>query len=986
MAPGRDAPLRIAQAGCLVALAAVPVHFNGFTARTFEPDKAALLLFLVISAGTAAVVAGARRRMPATAIGWREPIFVAGMAYGLVMAVAGMLSSAPLQSLTGSYARGRGLLVDAACLAVFLALAALARERGAIERVVDAMLASTAAVALYGAFQWLGADALPWPAIPEGAIVSSLGNPRFLASVLVFGVTLGAWRVLALLEPDPGRHRGLALAVIVFSAGLALVDFRIGAAVLGAGAWIVAAPARRRCHGRAGAFGVAAAMAATALALAVLLASGSRAAFLGVAAAAIVFALQAAAIQRRGRGARIVLAVIGAVGAGLIAIDVASTLRAGTDPAPQFGRLAQTFTIQRTARVRLEIWASIDNWAKAPAAPLLLGNGPHTTRTALHPHLTPAMTALSRHGEVPDDAHNETLEHFVGSGLAGALAYCALIFTVAARALQIAGNGTTRRGAIVAAGACLGVSIVVLVADGSWRLAGLLVPGSAIIACSLALTACALRAHPATGVQGPFPAQAVFIAALTGHFVEMMFNVATVASSLWMWALLGLLAGRTRESGHADPREIDPAPAAALPGYASTLTAVVVLTLGASLLSLAAGLPEFKSSVALLVIAALAGWCLAAAAPPTAGRLRGLAAIVGPGMLVLLAASLIDRVDRFTAGALPLAVFVLLGALTWRLAALLPAAESDDSGAGTRMDSRWPALGAGIAILACAPAMYYLCIRPIQADTAARKAIEAADRPLEAATSLRRAVDLEPTNGEYRIRLATLWDRAARMEPDPARRALHYRHAHAQLDEARRLNPRLPEPCVARARLLRAQARMEADPGFRGVLIGRAIAAARCALESGAGDPVAWIELGAAQLAAGRDEAALTAFQRAGRHGPRLLKARFGELIARLELGESRQVQAQLRAIDATSAAALVAAAVIWARLDRAEDARAAIQRALRLRRAHEIPMSACVTQWVAASAAGHLRTLHPVAAPSPWPCVESVLDAGITADRRDGR
>ena len=133
-----DLGAALIEAAWLVALVTVPVYFNIYSSRSFEPDKVALLMVLagmVAAAWLARVLAGgalwpppdpsaARGRYRAGSV-----LVAAAAAFLLASAVATVLSLSPTRSWHGSFFRQQGL--ETLLCYVTIALAVVAHMRRA---------------------------------------------------------------------------------------------------------------------------------------------------------------------------------------------------------------------------------------------------------------------------------------------------------------------------------------------------------------------------------------------------------------------------------------------------------------------------------------------------------------------------------------------------------------------------------------------------------------------------------------------------------------------------------------------------------------------------------------------------------------------------------------------------------------------------------------------------------------------------------------
>lgn len=264
---------RVAEAAWLLALTLVPIFFNLYSARHFEPDKATTLRSLALVAITAVLIRGLDRLItgsstpgasrPAAAPDappappapplWRRfaaiPMAVPVMLYALVFLLATVTSVVPLTSFWGSYQRLQGTYTNLSYVLIFVAMVAVIRRRAQIERVVTITLATSVAVAGYGVIQHFGVDPLPWRGDVITRVASTMGNSIFVAAYMIMVVPLALYRLVVGLSeargaPAAGAGAGrewlwalqralvflagitLLLAMLKFGAVIRTVDYR----------------------------------------------------------------------------------------------------------------------------------------------------------------------------------------------------------------------------------------------------------------------------------------------------------------------------------------------------------------------------------------------------------------------------------------------------------------------------------------------------------------------------------------------------------------------------------------------------------------------------------------------------------------------------------------------------------------------------------------------------------------------------------------
>ncbi len=365
-APPRTWSARVLEALWLVTAVAVPLAFNPWGANAFELSKAVLLRALVLLMGLAALaqIIEGRRNGP------HHPLLWPALAFSLALALATAFSINPRASLWGSYERQQGLLTLAAYLALFLLTAANLRTRAQAERLWAALVWSSVPVVAYGFLQAAGMDPLDWRTDAASPVLSTVGRANFLGSYLVLVVPLTAGRALSARRRWP---YGLLLAGQL--ACLALTQAR--------GAWV------------------------------------------GLGAAALTFGLVWAAATRNRRLALVTLA-LAVLAVGFVALlNLPGGPLAPLAHLPGLDRLATlTRTNAGSTAARLTIWRA--------TLPLViarpwLGYGPETMRPVFARVFPPQLVYYQGRHVTVDRAHNLWLDLGMSAGLAGIVAFGALL-------------------------------------------------------------------------------------------------------------------------------------------------------------------------------------------------------------------------------------------------------------------------------------------------------------------------------------------------------------------------------------------------------------------------------------------------------------------------------------------------------------------------------------------------------------------------------
>ena len=162
----------IMEAAWLAAVIVVPVFFDIYSSRIFEPDKITLLrtLGLVILAAWLIKLleeGGVRWQRLERGNNWWQtlrsiPMILPVAALVLVYLIATVFSVSTRVSWWGSYQRLQGTYTTFSYLVVFLSMAANLRRREQVQRLITVVVLSSLPVSLYGLLQRFQLDPIPW--------------------------------------------------------------------------------------------------------------------------------------------------------------------------------------------------------------------------------------------------------------------------------------------------------------------------------------------------------------------------------------------------------------------------------------------------------------------------------------------------------------------------------------------------------------------------------------------------------------------------------------------------------------------------------------------------------------------------------------------------------------------------------------------------------------------------------------------------------
>jgi tetratricopeptide (TPR) repeat protein/O-antigen ligase len=889
------------QAGWLAALVAVPLLLNVNSISTFELDKIALLRTIVLGVALASAVAWSQRRRSGTADRRdRRPPDAAGarvprswlaivLAYCVILAAATALSIEPRVSFWGSLERAQGLYTTAAYVVFHLSVLAWLRRRDQMDALVTTVVLVSLPVAVYGIGQHAGADPITWLKDVSTRVASTLGNPIFAGAFLVLvvpptlfrlfesfglaarGETDGIKRILA-----AGGVLNLAVQVSAWWMGPA-----IGAAttVVGLGIWTMEGQFLRK---PLPAFVRLAAYSAILSAqLACLSLSQSRGPWLGLAAALFVFGLGWAVAHRRPRTA----VAIGGSGLAAAVLLAAFTIADGSREPSREGRYIGRFAgmAEGTGRVRLLVWDATVRLMASDPFRAIVGYGPETMKFVSAPYLPPEIGHVEQRGARADRAHNETLDAWFISGLPGTGIYLTLFAAVFLGGLTAAGlakSRAERTAFLLTLAACgaMGVFGCRLV-DGSWRLAGVMLPLGMYAGLCSYLVWRAVSGAQQSEVRGLPQRRAdalalSLLAAVAGHFVESQFGIAVSSTRLYFWLFAALLVAAPlvvaeRERNGEPARELLAEPVE-LPWRALVTPCIVITLMLATLIydfSFVGAPVMAESAFGLIALTWALGGAIAAAEAwlPIRAAVPGSLALA---TLAIYAAVTLTAAMIFTAGHaawvraaparadVPLLLYVFVAAVLAAASILLRPA-----GATRRVATRagWLAPIAAAVLVVVA---WQTNLQPVRANIYYKDAVAATGEALDPVASMQRAVDVQPRESLYHAALAeVLAIQGLRSESFDESAALFAR-AERSLDAARAASPREDEHDVHLARLYVRWGAREPDAKRQAERWNEALSLYRTAVARTPGRVVLLNELGAAELLMGKSDAALDTLRR----------------------------------------------------------------------------------------------------------------------------
>ena len=523
----------IMEAAWLAALIVVPVFFNAYSSRIFEPDKLALLrsLALVILAAWVGKI------LEEGGIRWerlepgkskiktllRVPLIAPVVALAIVYLIATIFSVVPRTSLLGSYQRMQGTYTTFSYLVIFSALVVNLRKRAQVERIITTIIIASLAVSLYGVLQHYQIDPVPWAGNVVTRIIASMGNSIFVAAYLIMVIPLVVLRIVE--------------------------SFHV---ILKENSWQVANFSRATVY-----------IFILALQLIALYFSGSRGPWLGWAASMVFIGLALSLIWRLRwlTFTGVAVFLLGVVF--LLILNIPNGPLKSLQALPGVGRLGQLLDAEsRTGRVRTLIWQGAAELV-LPHQPLeypdgskdslnfirpLIGYGLESMYVAYNPFYPPALTQVENRNASPDRSHNETWDSLVTAGALGLIVYIALFGSVFYYGLKWLGQINSIRQRNLFLGLYLGCGVVSATAFVILKgpaLFGVGLSFGIIVGLLIYLILAALLGYSVRVLTEGERLRALalvgLMAAIVAHFVEINFGIAIAVTRTYFWTFAALL-------------------------------------------------------------------------------------------------------------------------------------------------------------------------------------------------------------------------------------------------------------------------------------------------------------------------------------------------------------------------------------------------------------------------------------------------------------
>ncbi|MEN6393383.1 MAG: hypothetical protein ABFD53_06220 [Anaerolineaceae bacterium] len=523
----------IMEVAWLATIINVPIFFNVYSSRIFEPDKITLLRSFAIVIAICWII----KIIDEKGIRWenidpknskiltiiKTPLMISVIGMVVIYLLSTIFSITPRTSWAGSYQRLQGAYTTYSYIIIFLAIAVNLRKKEQIERIVTAVILSSLPVSLYGVLQRYKIDPVPWAGEVAIRIAANMGNSIFVAAYLIMVFPLTIVRITD------------AFTSIMNDRGNLLSNFvRATAYVFIAALQVIA-----------------------------LLFSGSRGPLMGwLIGSFFLFVVMSLLWRQRWLTfGGVSLALL--VGIFLVLINIPNGPFPNFRYIPGVGRLAMLLDpTAKTSRVRIYIWNGAAELV-APHDPLefpdgrkdkynflrpIIGYGPESMYVAYNPFYQTELTLVEKRNASPDRSHNETWDAMVTTGGIGLIVYLLLFGSIIYYGLEWLDLITSKKQRLLFFGIYIGTGILSAAILALWQgfsFIGVGLPFGMLIGVLIYLFLIAIfgKIEPPKTIDEKLYLLSIagLLAAIVSHFAEINFGIAIAVTRTYFWIFAGLL-------------------------------------------------------------------------------------------------------------------------------------------------------------------------------------------------------------------------------------------------------------------------------------------------------------------------------------------------------------------------------------------------------------------------------------------------------------
>jgi tetratricopeptide (TPR) repeat protein len=518
----------------LGSLITIPIFFNVYTSRIFEPDKTVLLRSLALISLAILLIRFIELILLYRRAGFTwfkviqevrpfisKPIFLLVLGIVLSYLLSSIFSVSRSTSFWGSYQRLQGTYTTLSYIVIFISIVVTMRKRMQLERFITVAILASFPVSVYGVIQRYGLDPIPWAGNVIDRIAANMGNSIFVAAflIMVFPITITriVQSIQLVMNENVKRVNSILKLNIYLLIGL--------------------------------------------MQLAAIYFSGSRGPWLGLGVSILVLFLGLSYILRKrwiligGLGFIAILSLC------LIIFNLPNSPLDQFKSIPRLGRLGQLLDLEsRTGRVRTLIWEGASQLFLAHD-PLqypdgkkdelniirpLIGYGPETMFVAFNRFYQTGLTEVEKRNSSPDRSHNETWDLLIFTGVIGLSFFILLIGALSYSTFKwlklICTNQQRNIFILFVASGTIILSIVFVIWKG-FSFLGIGLPFGFLSGILVYFTY-----QVFTKLRTPNDHEKVqslvlvgILAALLAHFMELIFGFGITTTRLYFWVFAGVL-------------------------------------------------------------------------------------------------------------------------------------------------------------------------------------------------------------------------------------------------------------------------------------------------------------------------------------------------------------------------------------------------------------------------------------------------------------
>jgi hypothetical protein len=528
------------EAAWLAAVSIIPIFFNIYSSRIFEPDKITILrslALLILAAWIIKLVDEGEIRWQVNdseesliKFLWKYPLIAPVIGLAIVYGLSTIFSVSPSISFFGSWQRLQGTYTTFSYFIIFLSIIVNLRKHEQINRIITTVIIASLPISLYGLLQHYQIDPIPWGGDVSVRIAANMGNSIFVAAYLIMVFPLTVGRIVDAIK-----------AILVDNSSINENNENSLKHVISATIYFFIAT----------------------LELIAIYFSKSRGPLLGL-MAGIYFMVLLFSIYWRKKWLTYSVIGMAILGAGFLAVfNMNNGPLEALKASPAIGRFGNLLNPDsNSALVRKYIWkgtvklVSIHEPLKFPNGTTdkynflrpIIGYGPETMYVAYNQFYEPELGQVEKRNASPDRAHNETWDSIVITGLSGLIVYLSIFISVFYYGLKWQGLIRTRRNkysffTCITAGGIVG-SIILIIFMGI-EYVGVGLPFGMIIGLMVYITGFAIYSHYKNSKPEEnslhIPVIIMLFSAIVGHFVEINFGIAIVSTRTLFWTYAGLL-------------------------------------------------------------------------------------------------------------------------------------------------------------------------------------------------------------------------------------------------------------------------------------------------------------------------------------------------------------------------------------------------------------------------------------------------------------